>query len=524
MKFEGEAAMKILPPGTGLGRRVFMSEAVRCAALIAAIPGLVACGRASAPRNFSEYRECDALDLATLVRRGEAEPRELLEIAIGAAERLNPRFNFMAIPLYEYARRRVREGIPRAPLAGVPFLLKDLGIHLEGTRMTSGSRLFRNEVSDHTSTIVKRYQEAGLVVFGRTTSPEFGATPTTESLLFGPTRNPWNPALSSGGSSGGSAVAVAAGVTPVASASDGGGSIRIPASCCGLFGLKPSRGRTPYGPVDLEGGGGLSVLHVVSRSVRDSAVLLDLSSGPEPGSPQLLPPPSRSYLRASTRDPRRLRIAVVEDTGVAEPLHEDCRTALLEAAELCARLGHEVETYPGQKLSFEKLPEALGTVMSVRKLRILQKLERERGRPISERELEPINFEILQQSRAITAVQYARARATFHETAREVTQSFAGWDLVLNPTMASPPPPLGHISLDQDMERFSRVVVPYAVYTALYNITGQPAMSVPLYWNREQLPIGVMFSAPRNDEMTLFQLAGQLERARPWFGRVPSLA
>ena len=476
----------------------------------------------TAAQRFAEYRGYDSMGLAKLVRRGEADPTELLDIAIARIEAVNPQLNFMAVQLYDRARAAISAGLPAGPFTGVPFLLKDLSIHLAGELITNGSRLFRGQRSAYSSTLAERYEAAGLLIFGRTTSPELGATTTTESTLYGKTRNPWGLEFSTGGSSGGAAAAVASGVLPCAHASDGGGSIRIPASCCGLFGLKPSRGRVPYGPVNMEGSGGLSAMHVVSRSVRDSAALLDISRGPEAGAPYVATPPARPYLQELTRTPDKLRLGVLRQNGFGIPLHPDCEAALEDAEQLCRSLGHETRdvTWPAD-VSGREAGESMGVLMGTGSLTQVLEREAQLGRKVAPNELEPINYARIRSMRGVDAATYSRARLNLMRLSRRFEMHFSDYDMVLSPTMAAPPPKLGLVALTRDFEQFSRDVLAYATFTGIFNITGQPAMSVPLYWNSEQLPIGVMFSAKANREDLLFQLAAQLERARSWFDRLP---
>ena len=525
----GHSAQHNLPDGSPClrpRRRELLQGAALLAAGAALGPALPGCAGLRRITGFEEYRSYDAVGLAELVRRGHADPLELLEIAIQSTEASNPELNFIATPLYEYAHRRITAGLPEGPLKGVPYLLKDIGVHLEGTRITFGSRLFQNFVSSFTSTIVQRYQQAGLVIFGRTTTPEFGGTTTTESLLFGATRNPWNTQHSSGGSSGGAATAVAAGVLPAAHATDGGGSIRIPASCCGLFGLKPSRGRTPLGPSILEASAGLSVGHAITRSVRDSAALLDATQGLEPGATAAPPPPMRPYLEETRRTPGRLRIAVpgayAEDSGA--PVHPDCLAALQDATVLCAELGHEIVRVPSFDIPVQKIADAAGAILSVSALEAVHAIENARGQPVSAAELEPLTLLRVNAGRHITGIQYLAARRQLEQAAVQTAHLMQKFDAVLTPTMSAPPPPLGYLDLRQPAEDFMRRVLPFVLFTTLYNITGQPAMSVPLYWNAQQLPIGVMFAARFGDEATLFRLATQLETARPWQQRRPPAA
>jgi Asp-tRNA(Asn)/Glu-tRNA(Gln) amidotransferase A subunit family amidase len=378
---------------------------------------------------------------------------------------------------------------------------------------------FRDAVADHDSTLVQRYQAAGLNIFAKFTSPEFGQTATTESRLHGATRNPWNPAHSAGGSSGGSAAAVAAGIVPVAHASDGGGSIRIPASHCGVFGLKPSRGLVPMGPKALEGWMGLSVHNVISRSVRDSALLLQLSQGPEAGSRVL--PPTHNLMDALRKPPKGLRIALMETNPFGMAVHADCLDAVQKAAELCARLGHTVEQ-AAPRLPIQEMFAGMGVMTGTGMLTTVQAREKALGRAVREDELEPLNWRSLQLAKGYTAEQVFAARSVFDQAGRLLDEFFAGYDLILSPVTAAPPPLLGELSLDQPWERFVKAAVLASPFTAIFNMSGHPAMSVPLHWNAAGLPIGVQFAAPFGGEARLLALAAQLEEAAPWRHRRPA--
>ncbi len=470
--------------------------------------------------SFEEYRSKDALALAELVRKGEVTASELLELAILRANAVNPQINCIVEKLYDRARRQAGGTLVQGLFTGVPFLLKDLGMALEGTVTTQGSRFYRDWVADYTSTIVERYQRAGLIVMGKSASPEFGGTATTESTLFGDTRNPWNLERSAGGSSGGAAAAVAAGILPLANATDGGGSIRIPASCCGLFGMKTSRGRTPHGPKKLAST--LSVTHAVSRSVRDSAALLDATAGPEPGQTLIAPAPPTTFLAALDRDPAALRIGLFTTPVSRSPVDAECRQAAVDAARLCESLGHRVEEIqlpvdPARYFGAYGIVSAVGTTQRVKSR------ERQLGRPVTESELEPLIWERYNANLSITGEQLAGALDTLGDIARQLAQLQERYDLLLSPTMAKPPVELGKLSLDQDKADYEREAISASAFTSLYNATGQPAMSVPLHWTADGLPVGVMFAARYGDEWVLYQLAGQLERAAPWFERVPVL-
>jgi amidase/6-aminohexanoate-cyclic-dimer hydrolase len=469
----------------------------------------------------SDYERHDGLGLAELVRKGETTPVELLDAALARAERVQPRLNCL-VHLDPARARRAIEALPAAAaFRGVPFLLKDLHCFDAGAPVSFGSRLFAGFVPDHDSELVARYKRAGLVIFGRSTSPEFGLTSTTESVLWGPTRNPWDPARTPGGSSGGAAAAVAAGILPVANASDGGGSIRIPASCCGLFGLKPTRGRTPLGPDVGEGWGGMSTVHAVSRSVRDSAALLDATAGPDTGAPYFAERPRRPWLEEVAADPGTLRIALQLETWNGAPTHADCARAAEDAARLCTELGHRVE--PARlEIDREALGAAVQAVIGSSIRASIEDRTAALGRPLAPDDVEPITRAMAERAREATGAQYARSIRVLHATGRQLARFLERFDLILTPTMATPPLPLGRLSLSRaDVDGYVDDVSRTVGFTSLMNVAGNPAMSVPLCWNAEGLPIGVQFAARYGDEATLFRLAGQLERARPWFDRRP---
>ncbi|HEX4183353.1 MAG TPA: amidase [Caulobacteraceae bacterium] len=463
----------------------------------------------------------DALGLGELVRRGDVSAKALLDRAIARVEAVNPRINAVVLKHYDHARQQLAAGRPQGPFAGVPFLLKDLGATLAGTVTTDGSRAFADWTARADNNITRRAKAAGLTVFGKTASPEFGLTTTTESKLWGETRNPWNLERITGGSSGGAAAAVAARILPMAHASDGGGSIRIPASCCGLFGLKPSRGRVSYGAGVGIGWNGLSTQHAVTVSVRDSAALLDALSGPEPGDSVVPPKAHGDFLDAVSRPPKPLRIALIADAPTGVPLHADCRAALDETVALLESLGHGVE--PARlKLDTEAITAAFGASISVDLAARFEKRGAERGRPVGEDEIETISWMMAQRGKSVTGQTYAAARRTFDAAAVEVARLWDSFDLFLSPTLAEPPGPLGRLGLSPpNIGDYGRALGAFSPYTALQNQTGVPAMSVPLHWNAEGLPIGVMFTAPHAREDLLFSLAGQLEAERPWAARHP---
>jgi amidase len=474
--------------------------------------------------HVEDYEEFDALGLAELVKRGDVSAEDLLEAAIARTLARDEVLGSVVFRMFDIARRAVSEGVPSGPFEGVPFLLKDLHLSWPGVPLTNGSRLFEDHVPDFESALVARYRRAGLVVFGKTHSPEYGLTTSTESRLHGVSRNPWDVERTSGGSSGGASSAVAGGLVPMANASDGGGSIRIPASCCGLFGLKPTRGRTPLGPGSGEGWAGMSAVHAVSRSVRDNAALLDATAGPDLGAPYAAQPPERPFLDEVSRAPGKLKIAVQTRTWNGLDPHPDCLAALKDAEELCRDLGHEVEEGP-----FSVDPAVLGpatlTIISASTRATMEARADALGRPLSEDDVEPGTWALSRIGRERSASDYVEAVQTIHRTGRALARHLEKYDVILSPTMAAPPVPLGVLSLSSANSAEQGAALLRSVgYTQLANVAGNPAMSVPLYWNEAGLPIGIQFIGRMNDEATLFRLAGQLEKARPWFRHRPDLA
>jgi len=471
----------------------------------------------------AELDRYDGLGLAELVARKQVTPLELLGAVRQRVEAVNPKINAFCQLFFDRAEAQIKQGPHAGPFGGVPFALKDLGQYLSGTVTSAGSRVWKDSVADYDSTLVARYKRAGLVIFGKTNSPELGLTTTTESALYGKTRNPWNPDRTSGGSSGGSAAAVACRILPAAHASDGGGSIRIPASCCGLFGLKPTRGRVPMGPTQFEGWNGFSCHHVVTISVRDSAALLDATAGAEPGSPFFSPPPPRPFLKETRLAPGKLRIALITQTPGGTPLDPECKKGAIEAAKLCEGLGHSVEERKWP-IDNAMMREAFLNVINVSIARTLADAAKTLGRAVTEKDVEPVTWAMSQQGRRVDAVAYSRAIVASHQIGLAMARFQEDFDVILNPTLARPPVLLGVLSLSpENMQSFTKEITEFGPYTALYNVTGQPSMSVPLHWTPDSLPVGVMFSARFGDEATLFRLAAQLEKAKPWAGRKPAI-
>ncbi|MBI5115365.1 amidase [Candidatus Poribacteria bacterium] len=467
----------------------------------------------------------DATAQAELVRRKEVKPIELVEAAIERIERLNPQLNAVVTPMYEQGRAAAKSKLPDGPFTGVPFLLKDLGATYAGVRQTSGSAFVKDFVPDHDSELVKRHKRAGLVFIGKTNTPEFGILPTTESHLLGPARNPWNTKHSTGGSSGGSAAAVAAGIVPIAHANDGGGSIRIPASCCGLFGLKPTRGRNPLGPDFGDMMNGFVVEHAVTRSVRDSAALLDATAGPDLGDPYWAPPQERPFIQEVGANPGKLRIAFMIDSPTGVPVHEDCKKAVREAAKLCADLGHEV-TEAAPALDAAALNQAFITVFTAGGAAfMMQALAMITGRTPTPDQFEPLTWAVAEMGKQQSAPDYVMAVTLLQQVSRQIARFMVDYDVLLTPTLAEPPLPLG--TLDSPPENPLQGLFragDYVPFTPIFNATGQPAVSIPLYWNGDGLPIGTHFVGRFGDEATLFRLAAQLEKARPWAERRPSVS
>jgi Asp-tRNA(Asn)/Glu-tRNA(Gln) amidotransferase A subunit family amidase len=471
---------------------------------------------------FDEYRRHDATALAGLIAKREVSAKEVLETAIARAEQVNPSINAIVHTQYDRARAAVAAGPASGPLSGVPYLIKDLGIFQAGEPATFGSSLFKGFVADHDSAYVRRCQEAGLIIIGRSSSPEFGLNPNTEPRLYGPCRNPWQLGRSAGGSSGGAAAAVVAGILPVAHATDGGGSIRIPAAQCGVFGLKPSRGRISLAPDAGEGWGGLSIGHVVSRSVRDSALMLDCTAGAEPGDPYTAPPPERSFAACLARPPKKLRIGMSLTDHRGGKLHSECAKAVAAAAKLCAQLGHTVDEVPiaPDLVALRPMNSLIAAANTARALGLRWKAL---GRQPNSNDVERVTWAVYQRGLKVGGVEYVEAIAAAHAIGRKFAAFLTNWDVLLTTTLPAPPPPLGYFDQNGDVETFVARVTEYLSITLLHNATGTPAMSVPLHWTADGLPVGVHFAARYGEEATLLRLAAELETAQPWFERVPPL-
>lgn len=468
--------------------------------------------------------DLDATALAALVRDRKAKPSELVEEAIRRIDALNPKLNAVVTRMDDEAREVARaqdDRTPEGPFFGVPMLLKDILGYCKGVRATSGSRFLADFVPRRDAELVARYRRAGLVFVGRTNVPEFGFLPTTEPRLFGAAHNPWSLGHTTGGSSGGSAAAVAARIVPLAHANDGGGSIRIPAACCGLFGMKPTRGRITLGPEAGDIMGGLVNEHAVTRSVRDSATLLDATEGPLPGDPYYAERPARPYAEEIRTPPRRLRIAFTATAPTGVPIDADCVAAVQSAAKLCEELGHHVEE-AAPALSGDMLTQAFLVLWTAGAAATIDGNAMILGKTATKESVEPLSWALAEAGRTHSAGTYLMATAGLQYAARVVAQFMEQYDVMLTPTLALPPVPLGSFDAPEDQPLMPLITAgAFAPFTALQNVTGQPAMNVPLHWNAAGLPIGVQFVGRYGDEATLFRLAAELEAARPWGEKRP---
>ena len=471
--------------------------------------------------SFEDYRRQDATALAALIRDKQVSAVEVIDTAIARAQAVNASINAIVEPLYDQARQAALHP-GDGPLAGVPWAVKDLGHPIAGVRLTGGSRAFKDFIPDHDGGSVPRFKAAGLNIMCTSTSPEFGLTTTTESVLHGRTRNPWSLERTAGGSSGGSAALVAAGVMPAAHATDGGGSIRVPASCCGLVGLKVSRGRNPVGDGRTEGWNGLGVSHAVTRSVRDCAAILDATHGPELGSRYVAPAPSGAFLEAVGRAPGKLKIALQRKAFTGAAIDPECIAAIEAAARLCESLGHTVEEAQ-PALDGDALGSAMGRIVMVHSALTMDARAAALGRALTEDDMEEATWTMVQIGRAATATQLAEADNLFMAAAIEMARFHETYDVVLSPTLAQVPQPLGVVSLDHTLQEYGAAIGAFSPLTAIHNQTGQPSISLPLHWSAEGLPIGVQFAGRIGAEELLLSLAGQLEQAQPWFDKVAPL-
>lgn len=493
---------------------------------------------------LQEYGDFDGLGLAALIRRGEVSASEVLDAAIARIEAVNPKINAVVRPLFERARSRVSSGAGEGPLAGVPFLIKDLLAQIDGVPTGNGNRYWAGQPARGDSELVRRWQKAGLVVAGKTNTPEFGLTPYTEPNATGAARNPWDISRTPGGSSGGSAAAVASGMVPIASGGDGGGSIRIPASACGVFGLKPTRGRTPAGPFIGDAWSGFAIEHVLTRSVRDSAAVLDATHGPDEGSPHPLPVFNGSYLDAVSRPPGRLKIAVSKAPMLGKAVSAEVATAFDEATRLLAELGHEVvEAAP--PVDREAFSMAFLTALAGELRADIEFTAQTFGVPIRPGDYDASSFGMGLLGDGFSAAELIAAHRYLKLSSRSVLGFFSDYDVLMTPVLSSLPVKIGALqpsSVEKALlkvlghvgggwllrklgiaEQLAAETFEFIPWTPVFNVTGQPAMSVPLGWSPEGLPIGMHFVGRFAEEETLFSLAGQLEQARPWKDKRPAV-
>jgi amidase len=491
---------------------------------------------------FKEYDRYDGLGLAELVKKKKVSPAELCEEAIARIEKRNPALNAVIYPMFDIGMKTARSKLPDGPFRGVPFLIKDLISACAGVPLQCGSKAYRNYVPDHDSELMRRFKNAGFVILGKTSTPEFGLMGITEPELFGPTRNPWNTERTPGGSSGGSAAAVATGMVPLASGGDGGGSIRIPSGYCGLFGLKPTRGRNPIGPDHGEGWQGATVEHVITRSVRDSAAVLDWTNGMDRGSRCVTPPPARPYMKEIMTKPGRLKIGFSVESPIGRKVHPECINAVKSAAALLEKLGHHVEearpAIDGMTMARSYFAMYYGETAAdiAASAKVLKRKPRKS-------DFEETTWLLGLLGQVFSAEEFILAIREWSNAARAMARFHEKYDLYLTPTTASLPVKIGELKTKGvDLigmkvinalnlakilkksgmaEEIALKSLEKTPFTQLANFTGQPAMSVPLYWTPDGLPLGVQFIAPFGDEAVLFRLAAQLEKARPWFGLRP---
>lgn len=492
---------------------------------------------------FEDYVRHDGLGLAQLVASKQVSAAELLDTAIARAESVNPKLNAIIRPLYERARKDVGKNAG-GPFAGVPFLIKDLMADYAGEPITSGSRFLKDYVPAQDSELVARYKKSGLVIFGKTNTPELGLTPYTEPKLFGPTRNPWNLQRTPGGSSGGSGAAVAAGIVPMANGGDGGGSIRIPASCNGLVGFKPTRGRIPTGPVRGDVWYGAATEHVLTRSVRDSAAMLDATGGPDAGPPNFAPLPAQPFLKLIETPPRKLRIAFSGKPMLGRAMHPECLKGLDATVRLLRDLGHEVvEGAPN--VPNEAFRYAFSLLLAGETAADYAAAARALGRKFRGSEVEPMTHSLVRIGRCVTAEEVGLALRELAAIVREIGRWFESYDILLQPTLGMPPfeigalqargmvafqtwlanhLPLGNVAKKREMMLpIGERLYEWIPNTPVFNTTGQPSISLPLHWSSDGLPVGMMLTGRFADDATVLQLSAQVEKAKPWFDKRPTL-
>ena len=474
---------------------------------------------------LSEFANYDGLGLADLVKGGKVTPEELRDASLEAIEKLNPKLNSVVTVLADEAQKEIEAGLPDGPFKGVPFVIKELITHAAGVPMHMGSKLAEGLTLPHDTELMARFRKAGLVTVATTATPEFGFNANTEPVLHGSTRNPWNTERSPGGSSGGSAASVAAGIVPMGHANDGGGSVRIPAACCGLVGLKPTRGRIPTGPDYGELLNGIAIEFAVTRSVRDAAALLDAVAGPDPGCYAWAEPPKTPFLSQASTPPGKLKIAWMEKPLTGVPVDPECVAALRDTVKLCEELGHEmVEAAP--QIDVEAHGLATLRVWAANLANMMDGVAEAMGRTPSEENLETASWACYQFGRSLSAPELLKALDIFTGVSRAVGAFFQDYDALLSLTAAHPPWPLGEMNQNapgMTAEAWTEQVFTVCPFTGLFNTTGLPAISLPLAWTKDGLPIGIQFAGRFADEGTLLKLATQLEEARPWKHKRPPI-
>jgi amidase len=474
--------------------------------------------------NLAEYAGYDGLGLAGLIRKKEVSPRQVAESALAGVHKINPKINAV-IETYD-DRIEKSDSLASADrvFCGVPFFLKDLGATEAGSRQEMGSRLARGYVAVTEAYLTTRFKQVGALILGRTATPELGFAATTESILTGATRNPWNPDLIAGGSSGGSAAAVAAGILPVAHASDGGGSIRIPAACCGVVGLKPSRGRITCGPDSDEGLFGLVQEFVVSRTVRDSAAMLDAVSRPAPGEPYVIVQPRRPFLEEVDAPAGKLRIAFTAESWTGVGVNPEIAGCVEQIARVCETMGHDVEAAKPE-IELKSYFSALGVFWGASMRYACDRLALRMKRPVDRHHLEPVTLKVYENAAQYSAADVIRARAALNFTRRQLGAFFKRYDLLLTPTIAQLPVPVGTIDQNQEgsLEKWLQGTSQFNAFTSLFNATGLPAISLPLCQSSAGLPIGIQFAARFGEEDLLIRIAGAFEQALPWADRKPPI-
>jgi len=477
---------------------------------------------------FEEYRRYDLVGLADLIARGDVTALELLETAIARTDAVNGDLNAVVLRFDEVARSKIAAGLPDGPLKGVPFLLKDLGAEAVDYPSHNGSRLLMNTRYGRNSSLYDRLEKSGLVTFGRTASPEGGIGPVSEAVVYGaPARNPWNTERTPGGSSGGAGAAVAAGIVPAAHGSDGGGSVRIPASSCGLFGFKPTRARLPDGPYAGEGWAGMAIDGYLTRTVRDTAALLDATAGADLGAPYWAPPLEEGFMAALGKSVGPLKIALCDTTLSGAPIDPICRAAVSDAATLLEDMGHTVDEARPVGADTEGMMAAWTDIVACGTALWVHKTLKALGRDLAPDDVEGVARGAIAHAATLSGEDYLDAVGKVHAYGREMAAFFEDWDILLTPTLAEPPARVGrfnHATEDYVAYRMGpEGVFAYSPYTAAFNATGQPAMSVPMFWSEDGLPIGIHLAGRFGADERLMSLAAALERARPWAARQPSL-